>query len=365
MQTLKTSKNNQKILIVGAGVMGLCVAEALARAMPDIAMSLADPKGVPAMGSASMLAAGMISPYYELDHLPASYLSAGMASIEFWQRMGRDKLDTGFRRTGSLLIAHAQDRHMVDRFSTLLSRLDLSPESWRKVNGPDIQKLEPSLTGFESGLYMPEEAHLHAPEALRILTKTLSSCFITQNVDIEDSARDYDIVLDCRGYGAQEDDPDLRGVKGEILCVRNTEFHLSRPVRLAHPRYPLYIVPREAGEFVIGATVIESGGETHVSLRSGMELMSALYSLHPSFGEAQILSLSAGIRPAYADNFPRVSVDRNIIRCNGLFRHGFLLAPAMAECVVSMVRGTDHIFMDLFRKEKRDEHHLKRRRSNA
>lgn len=158
----------------------------------------------------------------------------------------------------------------------------------------------------------------------------------------------YDRVIDCRGYGAEKEAQDLRGVKGELVIVRNPDFHLSRPVRLMHPRYPLYIVPRPDHVFMIGATVIESAEDERVALRSAMELMSALYSLHGSFGDAQILDIMAGIRPSYADNLPRIEVRGNVISCNGLFRHGFLLSPFLAACVRDHIEDTLNNFKSSF-----------------
>jgi glycine oxidase len=158
---------------------------------------------------------------------------------------------------------------------------------------------------------------------------------------------DADFIIDCRGMGAG--DPEIRGVKGETLVVRNPEFSLSRPVRLMHPRYPLYIVPRGDGVFMIGATQVESDGGG-VQLRSAMELMSALYALHPSFGEAEIVSVQAGLRPSYPDNLPRITRRSNVVSCNGLFRHGYLLSPVMAECALAHVEGRAHPFMSLLMK---------------
>jgi glycine oxidase len=105
---------------------------------------------------------------------------------------------------------------------------------------------------------------------------------------------------------------------------------------------------------MIGATQIESA-DTHVTLRSGLELMSALYSIHKSFAEAQIISLQAGIRPAYPDNLPRIRMDKNIIACNGLFRHGYLLGPIMAECVADHIEGRHNKFISLFKGEPHDD----------
>ncbi|MGB0720314.1 MAG: FAD-dependent oxidoreductase, partial [Bdellovibrionales bacterium] len=208
---------------------------------------------------------------------------------------------------------------------------------------------------FQNGLFLNLEAHLDPRKTMRAL------CEFLQNEEsitlIEDPTSNIQhptsIVIDCRGMAA--DDPDLRGVKGETLRVRNPEFSLSRPVRIMHPRYPLYIIPREDHVFMVGATVIESA-DTKTSLRSAMELMSALYTLHPSFGDAEVLEIKAGIRPSYPDNLPRIIINENRISCNGLFRHGFLLAPVMAECVKDYLNDEENQFMPLFQRTKNEDH---------
>ena len=179
---------------------------------------------------------------------------------------------------------------------------------------------------------------------------------IEHNLEVIKNA---DWIIDCRGMAAN--DPNIRGVKGETLLVRNTEFSLSRPVRLMHPRYPLYIIPREDHVFMIGATVIESAENENVSLRSSMELMSALYALSPSFGEAEIIEIKAGIRPSYTDNLPRITINENMIGCNGLFRHGYLLASVMAACVADHLSETENEFMHLFKDETHESDNQRRR----
>ncbi|MGE3627995.1 MAG: FAD-dependent oxidoreductase, partial [Hyphomicrobiales bacterium] len=106
---------------------------------------------------------------------------------------------------------------------------------------------------------------------------------------------------------------------------------LRRPVRLLHPRFPIYVVPWDGGRYMIGATQIESEDPGPVTLRSALELLSTAYALHPAFGEAQILEFGAGLRPSFPDNLPRIVVRNDHIYVNGLYRHGFLLAPALAE----------------------------------
>jgi glycine oxidase len=144
------------------------------------------------------------------------------------------------------------------------------------------------------------------------------------------------IVIDCRGLGARGEFPELRGVKGEMIIVESDEIELSRPVRLIHPRWPLYIIPRADHQFMIGATSIEREDDG-VSVRSALELLSAAYAVHPAFGEARIVEIGSGLRPAFPDNLPRIAIDNQHIAVNGLYRHGFLLAPALAELTLGYV----------------------------
>jgi len=144
------------------------------------------------------------------------------------------------------------------------------------------------------------------------------------------------IVIDCRGLSARDNQPELRGVKGELILIETDEIKLSRPVRLIHPRWPLYVIPREHSLFMLGATSIEAE-DTGVSVRSALELLGAAYAVHPAFAEARIVEFGSGLRPAYPDNLPRISIDNNRISVNGLYRHGFLIAPALAALTLAFV----------------------------
>jgi glycine oxidase len=126
-------------------------------------------------------------------------------------------------------------------------------------------------------------------------------------------------------------------VKGETVVVESDEIALSRPVRLIHPRWPLYIVPRAGNRFMIGATSIESE-DVSVSVRSALELLTAAYAVHPAFAEARIVEIGAGLRPAFPDNLPRIAINGTRIAVNGLYRHGFLLAPALAELTLNYLQ---------------------------
>jgi glycine oxidase len=126
-------------------------------------------------------------------------------------------------------------------------------------------------------------------------------------------------------------------VRGEVLWVHTREVQLQRPVRFMHPRYKLYVVPKPGQHFIIGATEIESEDRSPISLRSNLELSSALYALNPAFAEARITTTDVNLRPALMDNLPRIERQPGLVRANGLYRHGYLLAPAVVEALTAEV----------------------------
>ena len=296
--------------IYGAGVMGLCVAtELMAR---GAAVTLIDP--APMGGAAcSWWAGGMLAPFCEFESAEEPVLRLGQAALDWWQQ------HTPVTRAGTLVLALGRDR-------SELARLARRTQGAVAVNGPDIAALEPDLAGrFDKGLFFGAEAHLNPRAALAALRAGLQA----KGAQFGGVARGQGI--DCRGLAARDLLPDLRGVRGEMLVLRQPEIALARPVRLLHPRVPIYLVPRGDGVFMLGATMIESDRRGVVTARSVLELLSAAYALHPGFGEAEILETGADARPAFPDNLPRIGRVGDRLYANGLYRHGYLLAPAVAQ----------------------------------
>ena len=115
-----------------------------------------------------------------------------------------------------------------------------------------------------------------------------------------------------------------------------------------HPRYPLYIAPKPEHVYVIGATEIESDDTSEASVRSTLELLSAAYSLHSGFAEARILEINTQLRPALKNNLPEIRrVSERCLQINGLYRHGFLIAPAMLDATLGLMQG-DTSLVDRF-----------------
>jgi len=254
-------------------------------------------------------------------------LELGREALAWWPERHE-----GTASRGSLVVAQRRDEPDLDRFAR-------RTRNFARVDAEELAALEPDLAGrFAHGLYFGDEAHLDPRAALISLGQRLEGLGGRIRFGVEAVARSIPgTVIDCRGLAARDQLPDLRGVKGEMLIVRCRDVALSRPVRLLHPRFPLYIVPRGEHLFMVGATMIESDDRGRVTARSLVELLNAAYALHPAFAEAEIVELGCDARPAFPDNLPRIRRRGDILLVNGLYRHGFLLAPALARRVASMV----------------------------
>jgi glycine oxidase len=314
------------ISVIGAGIAGTWQALLFAKAGRDVTVYERDERTM--TGGTSHWAGGMLAPHAEGEASEPVITRLGLRSLDLW----REALpETPFN--GSLVVAHGRDRADFERFARLAA-------SYERVGSEEIATLEPALAGrFPAALFFPGEGHVEPRRVLPLLHEKLRQAGVPIRYKSEAQPRDLDgLVIDCRGIAARDTCPDLRGVKGETILIETTEIVLARPVRLVHPRWSLYIVPRENNRFLIGATTIESE-DAGVSVRSALELLSAAYAVHPAFGEARIVEFGAGLRPAFPDNLPRITVDNTRISVNGLYRHGFLLAPALAEVTVAHVLG--------------------------
>ena len=335
-RTSSKASEPRTITVVGAGIFGLWQALLLARAGHRVRLierSTEPFKGGASRG-ASQWAGAMIAPFCEAEAAPPAIRDAGRDGLRLW----RD-VYPGLVSNGSLVVASARDQSELVRFG----RLTVGHET---VAGGQLADLEPDLAGrFPKALYFADEAHLETPLALRFLVDGVRQagaelCFGTAwSVSEHQSIASRDLVIDCRGLAARDDLPTLRGVRGERLLIRSRDVRLRRPVRLLHPRASFYMVPWRDGVHLVGATVIESEDDRPMSARSALELLGLTYALHPGFGEADIIEMSAGVRPAFPDNVPKAIVPENaadgsIISVNGAYRHGFLLAPVMAKAVV-------------------------------
>jgi glycine oxidase len=315
-----------KIAIRGAGIAGLW--QALTLAQRGHVVVVAERSTQPFTDACSPYAGAMLAPRCEEESAEAVIRELGERGIALWRATYPDLVTNG-----SLVVAAPRDRSLLDRFARMT-------QGGARLDADALVNLEPGLAPrFGSALYYAGEAHVNPNAALLFLLSAVRDAGVPVHLGHDAIPEGVDLVIDCRGLAAKDALTSLRGVRGERIVVRAPEIAIQRPVRLLHPRFPLYLVPWGKGLFMVGATAIESADAGSVTLRSALELLSAAYMLDPAFGEAEILALGAGVRPAFPDNRPRIIPAKGYIYVNGLYRHGFLLAPVMAEMVADYLEN--------------------------
>jgi glycine oxidase len=324
-QSTLSSRGDSPVSVIGAGIAGAW--QALLFAQAGHAVTLHERSDQAMTQSTSHWAGGMLAPWCEAETSEPLISRLGIRSLELWREHFPQ---TPFN--GSLVVAHPRDRADFERFARLTT-------GHRRLDASALNKLEPSLEGrFRDGLFYPDEGHVEPRRVLPELHARFAAAGGTIKFNSDPTEDDIDgVVIDCRGLSARDTQAGLRGVKGEIILIETDEIKLSRPVRLIHPRWPLYVIPRGGNRFLLGATSIEAE-DNGVSVRSALELLGAAYAVHPAFAEARIVEFGSGLRPAFPDNLPRIAIDNERIAVNGLYRHGFLLAPALAELTVGYVQ---------------------------
>ena len=310
-----------RILVRGAGVSGLVTALVLAER--GAAVTLAECRERIGAG-ASWKAGGMLAPWCEAESAPREILEHADETIDWWLSHAPDAL-----RHGSLVLAPARDVGELAQFARRTTQ-----HEW--LDRDAVAALEPDLAGrFGRALFFAREAHLDPRLALPALARQFAERGGRLLLGVDEVAERFEQVVDCRGFAARGALPGLRGVRGEMLLLRCPELSLARPLRLLHPRFPIYVVPRADHLFMVGATMVESERQGGVTARAMMELLGAVYALHPAFAEAEIVETGAGLRPSFDDNMPRVQEADGVISVNGMHRHGFLLAPVLAQAVAA------------------------------
>jgi glycine oxidase len=293
-----------------------------------------------ARGAAGWTAAGMLSPVAELECADRRVFELGLRSLALWPRL-LAQLDrpVQFSQDGSLLLAHRGDDGAAMRVVDLLERKAPPGHAPQALSAPELRELEPAVQGQAHAWLLPCEGQVHSVQAMDAMAAVGGvKWHWSQRVDrvapgmfhASGQARAFEWVFDVRGTGARPDLP-VRGVRGEIFWLHAPGLRLRRPLRLMHPRHRVYLVPREGNIVVVGASEIESEDRSPASLRSTVELLAAAHSVVPELAEARIVHSEANLRPALPDNLPHVETQPGLTRINGLFRHGWLIAPALVE----------------------------------
>lgn len=355
-----------KVVVVGAGVIGLSVAWRCASAGLDV--SLVDP--APGAG-ASWVAGGMLAPVAEAYRGEEALTALGLASVERWPGFVADLaaasgMDPGYTERGTLVVA--RDTDDAAELHDLLGHQQAAGLPVEHVTSRAARQLEPALApSIRGALWLPADHQVDNRALLRALLEACTRGGVglvpepadavgPTSVDLRSGVTiDADAVVLATGAagppividGAAQGVP-VRPVKGQILRVRATANAVfpTRTIR----GLDVYVIPRAGGEIAIGATSEEKGFDTTVTAGAVHELLRDAWELLPGLAEAEFVEAIAGLRPGTPDNAPMIGwwargdhamAGRGPLLAMGHYRHGVLLAPVTAHAVVDLLTGAN------------------------
>jgi glycine oxidase len=352
------------VAVVGGGVIGLACAWRARRSGCSVVVLESHAIGE---RCASYVAAGMLAPISEVEFGEAGRraLDLGLRSAELWPELAVELrqatgVDVGLRRSGTLVVARdADEARELERQLALREQLGLRV---RRLRGSEARELEPGLApGVRLALEAPDD---HSVDPRRVLSALRRACETTGVVLREHAAvsrvelggpdggvrgvrlADGDERVAARSAvlaaGAwtggieglpEQARPAVRPVRGQILRLRDPAGPglLSRVLRFEGG----YLVPRDHGRYVLGATMEERDFESRPTVGGVYELLRQARELLPGVLELEIEEVSVGFRPATPDNAPVIGPagPPGVVWATGHHRNGILLAPITAALV--------------------------------
>ncbi|MFJ8502750.1 glycine oxidase ThiO [Streptomyces avermitilis] len=353
------------VLVVGGGIIGLVTTWRAAQR--GFATAVVDPDPG---GGAAQVAAGMLAAVTELHYGEQTLLGLNLASARRYPDFAAELTeatgqDLGYRPCGTLAVAlDADDRAQLRELHALQRRSGLESE-W--LNGRECRRLEPMLApGVRGGLRVDGD---HQIDPRRLAKALVTACelagvvfhrvwaerlFLVRGRAAGVVTRDGaelaagQIVLAGGSLSGQlagvPDDvlPPVRPVKGQVLRLtvpkRYAPF-LSRTVRAVVRGSQVYLVPRESGELVVGATSEELGWDTTVTAGGVYELLRDAHELVPGITELPLTETRAGLRPGSPDNAPLLGPTEldGLLLATGHFRNGVLLTPVTGDAMAHVL----------------------------
>lgn len=309
------------VRVLGAGIIGLAVAEELVRRGRRV--EVVDP--APGSG-ASYAAAGMLSSAGELWYGEPELHALGRASADLWSAYAR-RLGVPLQCGTLLVAADAGDLQQVDRQVALArSRGDRAVDLDRR----DLLEVEPGLGRVAGGAWLPDDHSVDPRAIVAVLRERLTVVPVA-------GRRPADVTVIATGaelprpYRAA-----VRRVRGEILRLQVEPADLpTATLRGWVHGEQVYVVPRAGGEVVVGATQEEHDAPAVVTAGGMWRLLDLARLLVPALDRAVFIEATARDRPGTSDNLPLVGPtdDPHTLLAAGHFRHGVLLAPLTASLV--------------------------------
>ncbi|WP_169731939.1 glycine oxidase ThiO [Glycomyces arizonensis] len=333
-----------RLAVVGAGSIGLAVAWRAAGRGADVTVYDPDPGS-----GASRVAAGMLAAVTEAQFGEEELLPLMAESVDAWPAFAEKLEDAsgaavGYRDVPTLMVGLDDgDRAEIDRQASLYRS---SGRAFEALNGRASRKAEPLLTHRTRGGVLVPGDHAVDPRALHaaLLAAVERAGVRIRAERVDDPASlDADQVVLAAGCGSAAFGLPIRPVRGAVLRLRAAP---GQPVPRTTVRgwvqgHPVYVVARDNGEVVVGATSDERGfdpttgtaGAVHDLLRRSIDLV-------PEIAEYHLDEVTVGFRPAAPDNLPLLGrLDERTIAATGHYRHGIALVPATAEHIAALTAG--------------------------
>jgi glycine oxidase len=349
------------VVVVGAGAVGLTTAWRLLQ--DGLSVTVVDP--APGQGTSSV-AAGMLAPATEIwwDRRPLAAL--GRQSVELWPKVAAQlEAETGrsigFSPSGTVSLACSySDRPELAELAHCQIELGFEVET---LSGEDCRELEPLLgPSVQVGLVAPGDHQVDNRALISALIAAVAARggrFVhSRAAAIRSPGRDspagelvladggitkaQEAIVVASGVGTTQlagiMPPPLRPVGGQILRLRaEPPFRpRTRNLRALVDGRHVYLVVRESGEVVVGATMEERGETLTVRAGGVRELLEDAWRLMPSSSEWDLIECRTGLRPATPDGLPVIGSrpdHERLIMATGHFRNGILLAPITAEAI--------------------------------
>ncbi len=340
-----------KLLVIGAGVIGAAVAWAAAEA--GFAVTVFDPR--PRSG-ASWVAGGMLAPVTEAWPGEERLLELGTASLEAWPEFARRVGESGLRTEGTLVAAvDSADRTELENVAAYLAARDREVDV---LTGRELRALEPALgRAVRAGLSVPGDLAVDNRILLDSLLRLGAQRGVAHRAERVVAVRsgavelaggevvDGDVVLVAAGAASAALHPRLvhatRPVKGEILRLAARAGSLpppSRTVRALVQGRHVYLVPREHGGLVLGATEYEAGFDTAPRVAGVRDLLADAELIMPAIADYELRECAAGLRPGSVDNLPIIGwLEPGVLAATGHGRNGMLLTPITVDTVLALL----------------------------
>ena len=345
------------VAVVGGGIVGLACAWYAARRGMSVVVLERDRLG----SGASGVAAGMLAPVTEADFGEDALLELNLAAAERWPAFAEELTaasgsSTGFRESGALVVAaDRDDAEELRRLAELHTSLGL-PSRW--LSPRECRALEEGLSPrVHGGIHAPRDHQTDPAATLRALTEACLSAGVElcEHVEVAELVRSggavrgvatataevsADAVVIAAGAWSSAlapDAPAVRPVKGQIATLRAPDPALVPAHIVRTPR--CYMLARDDGRVVLGATVEERGFDTSTTADGVFRLLEAAREVFPDVGELEWLGVRSGLRPGTPDNLPvvRPAEADGLVWATGHYRNGVLLAPWTAETVAGLL----------------------------